>query len=161
MPQLRKALAVSRYTMKTLRIFIYLTIFSFASCKTKKGDISTFDQRKEEFLQTIQAKDSGYIIKQKGIEFLLATNLIDTLNSNWNQAKEGDTIGKFYKNKLTNSYFLCTIDLSKKYSFETHLLVEIKPNGKILKKKDFSTVITRAVGKIIMKVLICMENISD
>jgi len=86
----------------------------------------------------IQAKDSGYITKSSGIGFLQAAKLTDTLNSYWSQANDHDTIGKYYRNGRSNNYFLCVIDLSKKYTFETHLLIEARPNGKILKKERFN-----------------------
>jgi hypothetical protein len=123
--------------MKTYRILSFLLILVFASCKPKKDNLPTLNQKEEKFLQMIQAKDSGYITKHKGLEFLLTARLTDTLDSYWSQAKDSDTIGKYYRNALTNNYFICTIDLSKKYSFETHLLIEVKPNGNIVKKERF------------------------
>ncbi|NUO00027.1 MAG: hypothetical protein HUU01_05360 [Saprospiraceae bacterium] len=37
----------------------------------------------------------------------------------------------------TGNYFYCSIDLTKEYSFETHLLLELSPTGEILKSERF------------------------
>ena len=87
--------------------------------------------------QIIQLKDSGYIVKKKGLDFLVSSALTDTLNSYWNQAKDNDTIGKYYKDHASNNYFMCFVDLAKKYSFETHMLIEVNENGEIMKKERF------------------------
>ncbi len=128
---------ISRNTMKKCLILTLLLVLCFASCNRKKDNFAVLNQKNKKFIQIIQAKDSGYITKHKGIEFLIAAKLTDTLNSYWSQAKDNDTIGKYYRNPSSNSYFFCTIDLSKKYSFETHLLIEVKSNGKILETQRF------------------------
>lgn len=123
--------------MKNSQLLTLLLVFFFVSCNLKNNNFAALDQKQEKFMQIIQEKDSGYINKHKGIEFLLAAKLTDTLNSYWSQAKDNDTIGKYYRNPLSNTYFFCAIDLSNKYSFETHLLIELKSNGKILKAERF------------------------
>lgn len=109
-----------------------LFLLGCAACHPKKD----LNQKEAKFMHLIQAQDSGYFTKRKAIGFLLAAKLTDTLNSYWSQANDNDTIGKYYRNASGN-YFLCTVDLSKKYAFETHLLIETKPNGEVLRKERF------------------------
>lgn len=124
--------------MKNWKTLIFTLIIAFSLCNCKDNNRPSMLSLKETKLnQLIQSKDSGYIVKKKGLDFLLSSSLTDTLNSNWNQTKDNDTIGKYYKDYTSNNYFICLIDLTKKYSFETHLLIEINENGKILKKERF------------------------
>jgi hypothetical protein len=83
------------------------------------------------------SQDSGFILKKDGLRFLLSVAITDTSGSGWSQAKDNDTIGRFYKVKQTGNFFVCTIDLSKRNSFETHLLLEIKADGTVLKNERF------------------------
>lgn len=83
------------------------------------------------------SQDSGFILKKDGLRFLLSVAITDTSNSYWTSVKDNDTIAKFYKVKQTGNFLVCTIDLTKKYFFETHLLLEIKADGTILKNERF------------------------
>ncbi|MCW3085172.1 MAG: hypothetical protein JWP12_2538 [Bacteroidetes bacterium] len=81
--------------------------------------------------------DSGFVIKKDGLRFLLSHALTDTKDSFWDQIKNTDTIGKYYKVKKSSNYFMCLIDYSSKYTFETHLLMELTPTGKLIKSQRF------------------------
>ena len=117
-------------------IFVFIIACSLSSCKDNNRP-RMLNLKEAKLNQLIQSKDSGYIVKKKGLDFLLSLSLTDTLNSYWNQSKDNDTIGKYYKDYASNNYFMCFVDLTKKYSFETHLLMEVKGNGEILKKERF------------------------
>jgi len=87
----------------------------------------------------IFSQDSGFILKKDGLPFLLSVTLTDTSGSQWtwSQVKDNDTIGKYYQVKQTGNFFVCTIELTKKYAFVSHLLLEIKSDGTILKNERF------------------------
>lgn len=81
--------------------------------------------------------DSGYINKKEALAFLLKNNLTDTIKSNWNLYNDAEIFGKYYKYKNTNEYLFCIMDLSKKYTFETHLLIKINSKGEITDTSRF------------------------
>ena len=85
------------------------------------------------------SNDSGFILKKDGLRFLLSVALTDTFGSHWtwSQIKDNDTIGKYYHVKQTGNFFVCTIGLAKNHLFESHLLLEIKTDGTILKNERF------------------------
>ncbi len=81
--------------------------------------------------------DSGYINKKEGLQFLLSNSLSDTANSAWYLMKETDTIGKYYKVNESGNFYLCLIDYSNRYTFETHLIIEVNPSGDVLESERF------------------------
>lgn len=120
------------------QLFIITTVILFFACNGRQENGATnILNDKVQYSKLILSNDSGFVIKKNGLPFLLATSLTDTTDSFWNQAKDNDTIGKYYKVRETGSYFYCSIDLTKKYTFETHLLIEINPVGEILKSERY------------------------
>ena len=85
----------------------------------------------------IPTGDSGFVTKKDGLYFLLWHGLTETKDSFWNQIKKTDTIGKYYKVKESGNYFVCLMDFSRQYTFETHILLELTPSGKLIKSERF------------------------
>ena len=118
--------------------FIMTLVILFFACKGRLvNDLRDIRNDKDRSSKLMLENDSGFVIKKNGLPFLLETSLTDTIDSFWNQVKDSDTIGKYYKVSQTGNYFYCSIDLTRKYSFETHLLIEIKPSGEILRFERF------------------------
>lgn len=63
--------------------------------------------------------------------------LADTSNTSWSTITDKDTIGKYYKIRETGNYLCCVLDVGQEGEFETHLLLEIKPNGTPIKTERF------------------------
>jgi hypothetical protein len=122
---------------------LYLKAYTFAAYQSKIRSTWTVEKLSLDNEDTLVngkkgiglnfSSDSGYVIKKDGLHFLLSVMLTDTTNSFWAQAKEIDTIGKYYRNTESGTYFVCLIDLSNKFDFETHLLLEIKVDGTVIK----------------------------
>ncbi len=127
---------VSRHTMRQLFILSFVVLFFACNSRQQSASIN-IQNDKFRNSKLILSHDSGFVIKKNGLSFLLANALTDTTDSFWNQLKDSDTIGKYYKVRETNNYFYCTIDLTRKYTFETHLLIEINTIGDILKSERF------------------------
>ena len=80
--------------------------------------------------------DSGYILKQEGITFLLKMKGNDTIDVNSSTFKDTDTIGKYYKNK-TGNYIACILDIIHPHKNLHPVVLEYKPDGTILKNEHF------------------------
>ncbi|UUC44782.1 hypothetical protein [Flavobacterium cerinum] len=116
-------------------LYCLVVLFLLIACQQRSSNINR--QIKKDSGFSLFVADSGFVTKKEGLLFLLTKKLTDTVDSYWNHAKENDTIGKYYKIKETGHYYFCTIDLSSKYNFETHLLIEIKENGTIVDTERF------------------------
>lgn len=82
---------------KKLFILIIVIISLLFACNGKQKESP--EKYSNDFLILDFDKDSGYVTKEYGLPFLLANSLTDTLDSFWNQAKDNDTIGKYYNVK--------------------------------------------------------------
>jgi hypothetical protein len=82
--------------------------------------------------------DSGFIVKRDGLPALISASLTDTLEPFWENINDFDTIGKFYRVKSTKIFFLCINCLPKGEKFQSHLLLEIKPNREIVNEELFN-----------------------
>lgn len=80
--------------------------------------------------------DSGFILKNTGYQYLLLNSLTDT-SKNWLLIKDSDTIGKYYRVGNSDTYFMCLIDYSEAFTFETHILIELNSDGKLIKSERF------------------------
>lgn len=81
--------------------------------------------------------DSGFVLKKDGLPFLLSNRLSDTTDASWNHLNDNDTIAKYYRIKQTGHFYYCTVDLSNKYTYETHLLLELTPDAEIIKSARY------------------------
>jgi len=118
------------------KIVLILTIISFLllqQCvQKKKKDIVS-----KKLASLTLDKDSGYITKREGLEFLVAQSLSDTIDSYWKQVTLLDTIGKYYMIS-PNKFILYISDFGKEYSGASHFLIEIYSGNneqKIIKKE--------------------------
>ncbi len=109
--------------------FIALLLLAFSS----RPDNITVAEGKT----LIPSGDSGFVTKKEGLHFLLSHGLTDMKDSFWYLIKETDTIGKYYKVKESGNYFMCLVDYSRKYTFETHILLKFTPTGKLIKSERF------------------------
>lgn len=83
------------------------------------------------------SKDSGFVTKKIGLPFLIAHQLTDTIGTYWKDyIKDSDTIGKYYKIQETGHFYYCTIDRQPD-DFETHLILELNQDGKLLQSERF------------------------
>jgi hypothetical protein len=111
---------------------IFLLIFS---CKTERN-ISCNQKFNVKNIFDFSL-DSGYITKNAGLKLLLIYGLTDTINSSWDLINASDTIAKYYKDQETGHYFICSIDYSNIYNFETHVIFELNKIGELVKKERF------------------------
>jgi len=93
------------------------------------------------FADTLQNKllptnDSGFVTKKEGVAFLVANFPTDTTQT-WTIYKQTDTIGKYYRLENSDNYIMCLIYFNPKDYFETHLVIEITPNGELVKSEEF------------------------
>lgn len=117
--------------------FLFLIILALA-LKAEGDGININCPIPESILTTTNLLgDSGYITKKEGLQFLLNHGLTDMTDSFWNVSSDNDTIAKYYLDSLSGNYFCCFIDLSSKYTFETHLLIEINKLGNVLKSERY------------------------
>ena len=112
-----------------LKSIILFSVFFIWGCATSNENKSNKN--------LIFKSDSGYINKKDGLKFLLENKLTDTVDSGWKFYGDSDSIGKYYKLKNSDSYLFCTLDLSRKYTFETHLLIKVGSNGEIIDTSRF------------------------
>jgi hypothetical protein len=134
-------------TILLVYFILYLKAYTFAAYKSKIRSVSVLEKISTENDDTLAigkkgiglnfSNDSGYVVKKNGLPFLLSIMMTDTINSFWSHAKENDTIGKYYRNTESGTYFICLIDLSSKFDFETHLLLEIKADGTVIKNERY------------------------
>lgn len=140
--------------MKLKHIFICLTIISLFGCAEKHAEDNTDaiskNANNDIDSDTLEisaigkyasglmlSEDSGFILKKDGLRFLVSVSMTDTADSFWSNVMDNDTVGQFYRVRHTDNFYICIVDLSKKYSFETHLLFEIEPNGTVLRSERF------------------------
>ncbi|MFI5204533.1 MAG: hypothetical protein ACHQF2_08570, partial [Flavobacteriales bacterium] len=83
----------------------------------------------DSILQLDFKNETGYILKMDGIELLLRLHLTDTVDSNWDQFKPTQAVGKYYKSYETGNYVVCLIDYGGRHIFETHVLLELTPKS--------------------------------
>jgi len=146
-------------TLLELNFALFLSLFLF-SCTHGKAFASA-DTLQNKLILT---NDSGFVTKKEGLAFLLANSLTDTLpwsdtiyydspitlfdgtthtywidngDDGWYLFKQTDTIGKYYRIENSNNYMMCLIDYGSKYDFETHLVIEITSDGKLVKSERF------------------------
>lgn len=119
------------------RVFILTFIILIINCFNKSSILysQTFSEESLQFNLKLSL-DSGFIIKNKGFHYLLSKSLTDT-SQNWLLIKDSDTIGKYYRVGNSDNYFMCLIDYSEKYTFETHILIELNSDGKLIKSERF------------------------
>ncbi len=110
-------------------LFILLSILLF-SCGNNHSHQAV--QR----ISLFPSPDSGFILKNSGLDFLLVNALTDTAADSWWKS-DADTIGRYYLDEQSGNYITCMLDLSHKYNFETHLLMEITPSGKLVRSERF------------------------
>ena len=121
--------------MKNFHLWIILVAIS--ACIPEKSNDSKAKGASNKTKAILNlSSDSGFITKKIGHKFLVEASLSDT-SKNWDLLKSSDTIGKYYKVGSTGNYFACLIDYSDKYAFETHLLLELSPNGNLLKSERY------------------------
>lgn len=80
--------------------------------------------------------DSGFVLKNELLPWVLEKKITDSIGTSWSLIKADDTLGKYYKTK-DSTYYLCFLDLSNKFDFETHIILEISSSGTILKNVRF------------------------
>ncbi len=87
--------------------------------------------------------DSGFIQKENGLAFLLAHKLTDTFvsktetGSYWDYLEATDTIGKYYRDSKTGNFIVCMLNYETANYDRKHLLMEIKPDGTIVKQEAY------------------------
>ncbi len=111
-------------------IICSLTIYSCTWKRTKEED-------KYKYNLILFKADSGYVNKKDALAFLLKNQLTDTIESFWSLHGDSESIGKYYRIKNSKDYLLCVMDLSKKYTFETHLLMKTNSKGEITDTSRF------------------------
>jgi hypothetical protein len=147
-----------------MRTIIYWTfILIFISCtsdpKVDSKDSNTeiedvLPQKKDsvyptmnELCSKIFISDSGYILKNDAVHFLLAIGMTDTSTDNsgkgpfWNRRKITDTLGKYYLSAESDHYLMCLVDYGKTDGWETHVLSEYEKgndNWKLIAKERYS-----------------------
>lgn len=89
----------------------------------KKLDISTWG-------------DSGLLVKNELLPWLIQQKLTDSIGTAWYLFKPTDTLGKYYKTK-DSTWYLCFIDLTESYEFETHVIAEINSKGNVFRQERF------------------------
>jgi hypothetical protein len=69
----------------------------------------------------------------------LANSLTDTskYKTSWDLCNQTDTIGKYYRMENSDNYMMCLLDIGRNYDFETHLIIEVTSNGKLVKSERF------------------------
>ncbi|RBL89986.1 hypothetical protein [Chitinophaga flava] len=80
-------------------------------------------------------QDSGFIRKKDVLNFLKYNHLTDTTASGWRFYPDSDTLGRYYRQPDGN-FIACLLDAGSE-SFETHLLMEVRPNDSIIKAERF------------------------
>lgn len=117
--------------MKLLYIPLLLLLFLLhTKCQNQEKLFSNSSGKMLVFDSTL---DSGYITKQLGLPYLILNNLTDRID--WDYVSDNDTIAKYYRKPKTDNFFICFIDLSLEYDFETHLICEITSYGELLNYK--------------------------
>jgi hypothetical protein len=107
----------------------FCLVILLVSCKQQHQSAS--NQFSDRFVA-----DSGYILKQEGVTFLLKVKGNDTIDVNNSSLKNTDTIGKYYKTK-TGNYIACILDIIHPNQNSHPVLFEYTPNGKVLKYENF------------------------
>jgi hypothetical protein len=117
--------------------YIFIAVVFFTQC-TPSSQVNTGTNDNPDDYPTIQLSgDSGFITKKIGLPFLIANELTDTAESFWDQINDGDTIAKYYRDQETQHFVYCSFDLSRKYSFTTHLIMELDEKGEILEHQRY------------------------
>jgi len=111
-------------------VFILGVISLLVSCNR------TISNNNQSHLAFRFVSDSGYILKNEGIAFLLQIKDTSTVNVNNSTFKNTDTIGKYYKTK-TGNYIACIIDNIHPDKEWHPVVFEYKPDGEILKNEHF------------------------
>jgi len=92
------------------------------------------------------AADSGYIL-QNNLHSLIKISVDDTLHIIDSETNEPDTLGKYYK-MITGNYISC-VRISGIYGYPAHIIYETLPDGTVLKKEQFYSVMN----------LCCWDNV--
>jgi hypothetical protein len=119
------------------QIYILTIPIIFAFCSEQVENNSLVIDKSVSINKLELLMDSGFVTKKVGLPFLLSNNLTDTTESSWEIVNDNDTIAKYYKVKESGHYYYCSIDLSRQYSFETHLIIELSSEGEIIKSERF------------------------
>jgi len=118
------------------RNFLYILSILFFACNNNATKNESNDNlNNNDRYHFVFSKDSGFIKKNEGLRILLSDSLTDTVNTNWRWIDKNDTIGNYYKDKTSGDYFVCIIDIQG--TFETHWILEIKPDGSIIKSERY------------------------
>jgi hypothetical protein len=122
----------------TTNVYVLILILLATSCSSKRENHAPKSNPSlsgAHLLPLLQ--DSGFVLKKDGLPFLLSNRLTDTTDASWNHLNDNDTIAKYYRINQTGHFYYCTVDLSKKYTYETHLLLELTPDAKIIKSARY------------------------
>ena len=81
--------------------------------------------------------DSGYILKQEGIAFLLKVKGNDTIDVNNSDLDDTDTIGKYYKTK-TGNYLAYILDIINPDNNRWAIMIKCNSENKIIKSEQYT-----------------------
>jgi len=117
--------------MRTTLIFLLLTtrlLTAFPQSEARVGEL----------FKQIAAQDSGYLQKRDALLILSMANVLDSTNIDYERdIKESDTIAKYYRMNNGNYLFSIEYGFDDYYYEKSNILIELSPQGKVLKKETF------------------------
>jgi len=116
-----------------IRTIAVLTIVLTTACKS--NDHALADNGSTE-MKLFCTGDSGFVSYKNGLDFLISKGITDTSKIQ-EYHNNSDTIGKYYKIPESGNYIVCMKESLKKLFFPTLLLLEIQPDGNIIKKERY------------------------
>lgn len=118
-----------------MRKFLLVFILFFATTSVFAQN-SDFDTNR---VHLKLSEQSGFILKDDGLTFLIGNSLIDTTkgSTRWNKIKQTDTIGKFFKLEINDNYLIC-LPYSLDHFSPLFIFVEITSQGEIVKYEIFN-----------------------
>ncbi|KGO93077.1 hypothetical protein [Flavobacterium subsaxonicum] len=118
----------------TLPYLIFLSLISFVIIGGKPHRVS---DTKELSIYNEFIGDSGFILKQQGINLLAQVSGNDTIDPHGGDIKTTDTIGKYYKT-YTGRYIACVLDIIHPNQNYVPVVIEFTNKGGILESDSFS-----------------------
>lgn len=118
-----------------MRKFLLIFILFFATTSVFAQN-SDFDTNR---VHLKLSEQSGFILKDDGLTFLIGNSLIDTTNKSkeWDEIKLSDTIGKYIKMGNSDNFLIC-LPFSLDFFNPLFIFVEITSQGEIVKSEIFN-----------------------
>jgi len=118
--------------MKKISLIIFLSFFTIIFISNQ-----SFRKNSNISETNIFDNDSGYVSIKSGENLLLELNKNDTIDFEYKQLKQSDTIGKYYRKLNSTNYILYLNDITNKRLSPSQFIIEVDSKGKIIKSERY------------------------